>query len=312
MDAQVTVFPGETTVETAWARIGELRGRRITDVVLVDDQRKFAGVVRLQEIAAAEPEDRLDSLQDLRAVHVHPMASREEVVDVLNQHRLASLTVVDLDGRVMGVIRHDALVVAAQDSAAADMQQMVGASGEERALSSPWFGIRSRLPWLNVNLLTAFIASAVVGLFEGTLARFTAVAILLPVVAGQSGNTGAQALAVTMRGLALREIRVSHAFRVLRKELLLGLVNGLSIGVVTSLGVFLWSGNRGLALVMFAAMVVSMAAASVAGGAIPIVLVRLGRDPATASSILLTTITDVVGFSTFLGLATGLAQFLAE
>ena len=95
MDAQVTVFPGETTVETAWARIGELRGRRITDVVLVDDERKFSGVVRLQEIAAAEPEHRLDSLQDPRAVHVHPMASREEVVDVLNQHRLASLTVVD-------------------------------------------------------------------------------------------------------------------------------------------------------------------------------------------------------------------------
>ena len=113
-----------------------------------------------------------------------------------------------------------------------------------------------------------------------------------------------------MRGLALREIRVSHAFRVLRKELLLGLVNGVAIGTVTSAGVYLWSDNRGLAIIMFVAMVFSMAAASVAGGAIPILLVRLGRDPATASSILLTTITDVVGFSTFLGLATSLAHLL--
>jgi Mg/Co/Ni transporter MgtE len=112
---------------------------------------------------------------------------------------LASLAVVELDGRVVGSILHDAFVEAAQEDAAADMQQMVGASTEERALSSPWFGVRSRLPWLNINLITAFFASAVVGLFESTRARFTAVAILMPVVAGQSGNTGAQALAVSMR-----------------------------------------------------------------------------------------------------------------
>lgn len=312
MDARVTTFSADTTVEDAWSRIRQLRGRRITDVVLVDDDRKFEGVVRLQDIAAAEPEDTLGSLKSSRPIHIHPMASREEVVELLNQYRLASLAVVDLEGRVAGIIRHAALVEAAQEDAAADMQQMFGASTDERALSSPWFGIKSRLPWLNINLLTAFLASAVVGLFESTIARFTAVAILLPVVAGQSGNTGAQALAVTMRGLALREIRVSHAFRVLRKEMLLGLVNGLCIGVVTSLGVYLWSHNQGLTLIMFAAMVFSMSAASVAGAAIPIILVRLGRDPATASSILLTTITDVVGFSTFLGLATALSTLLAR
>ena len=310
MDARVTAFALDTTVEAAWERLRGLRRRRITDVVLVDDERRFAGVVRLQDIVTAEPGEKLGALMDPRAVQIHPMATREDVVERLNRYRLASMAVVDMERRVVGVIRHDALVEAAQEDAAADMQQMVGASTEERALSTPWFGVRSRLPWLNINLLTAFLASAVVGLFEGTLARFTAVAILLPVVAGQSGNTGAQALAVTMRGLALREIRAAHAFRVLRKELLLGLVNGISIGLVTSGGVYLWSHNRGLALVMFIAMVLSMTAASVSGAAIPIVLTRLGRDPATASSIVLTTITDVVGFSTFLGLATMLAYLL--
>jgi len=171
--------------------------------------------------------------------------------------------------------------------------------------------VRSRLPWLNINLVTAFLAASVVGLFEGTIARFTAVAVLLPVVAGQSGNTGAQALAVTMRGLALREIRVSHGFRVLVKELIIGTVNGIAIATVTSIGVYVWSRNLGLCLVMFIAMIISMIAASAAGAMIPVVLVKLNRDPATASSIILTTVTDIVGFFTFLGLATLLSGMLA-
>jgi magnesium transporter len=212
---------------------------------------------------------------------------------------------------VVGIIRQAGLLGAAQEDAIADLQQMVGGSSEERALSRPWVGVRSRLPWLNVNLVTAFVAASVVGLFESTIARFTAVAVLLPVVAGQSGNTGAQALAVTMRGLALREIRVSEGLRVLSKELVVGLINGLAIALVTSLGVYLWSRNAGLALVMFIAMVISMVAASAAGALIPIILVKLNRDPATASSIILTTVTDVVGFFTFLGLATLLAEMLA-
>jgi magnesium transporter len=155
------------------------------------------------------------------------------------------------------------------------------------------------------------MAASVVGLFEDTIARFTAVAVLLPVVAGQSGNTGAQALAVTMRGLALREFRVSEAFRVLVKELIIGLVNGLAIAIVTSIGVYAWSRNFGLSLVMFLAMIVSMMAASAAGAIIPVALVKLNRDPATASSIILTTVTDIVGFFTFLGLATWFASMLA-
>jgi magnesium transporter len=239
------------------------------------------------------------------------MTPRDEVVELLNEHRLSSLPVVDLQNQVVGIIRQSGLVEAAQQDAVSDLQQMVGGSAEERALSPPSVGIRSRLPWLNINLVTAFLAASVVGLFEGTIARFTAVAVLLPVVAGQSGNTGAQALAVTMRGLALREIRVSQASRVLVKELIVGLVNGIAIAVVTSIGVYLWSQNVGLALVMFLAMIISMIAASAAGAMIPVVLVKLNRDPATASSIILTTVTDVVGFFAFLGLATLLANMLA-
>lgn len=311
MDARVTVFRSGTSVRSAMDQIRELRDRRISDLVVVDDEGKFEGSVRLQDVVGAEPEQLLGELESPLAVSVHPMTTRDEVVELLNKYRLASLPVVDLQERVVGIIRQSGLVEAAQEDALADLQQMVGGSAEERALSPPKVGIRSRLPWLNINLVTAFLAASVVGLFESTIARFTAVAVLLPVVAGQSGNTGAQALAVTMRGLALREFRVSEASRVLMKELVIGFVNGTAIAVVTSISVFIWSRSWGLSLVMLLAMVVSMIAASAAGALIPVALVKLNRDPATASSIILTTVTDVVGFFTFLGLATLLSGMLA-
>jgi magnesium transporter len=193
---------------------------------------------------------------------------------------------------------------AAQQDAVADAQAMVGASREERALSAPIEAIRSRLPWLQINLATAFLASAVVGLFDSTIAQLTTLAALMPVVAGQAGNTGAQALAVTQRGLALREIRVSHVWRLLRKEALVGATNGFAIALMTALVVMLKTQNAMLALVIAVAMVFSMTLAAVSGAGIPILLTALGRDPATASSIVLTTITDTTGFFSFLGLAT--------
>jgi magnesium transporter len=191
-----------------------------------------------------------------------------------------------------------------------DILTMVGASRDERALSSVLFVVRKRLPWLSINLLTAFLAAAVVGLFEDTIARFTALAVLLPVVAGQSGNTGAQALAVTMRGLVLREIGTSQWLRVARKEVGAGFWNGVAIALMTSAGVLFWSSSMGLALVIGVSMVIAMVAAGFSGVVIPVVLSKLGQDPAQSSSIILTTVTDVVGFFAFLGIATMLSDLL--
>jgi magnesium transporter len=187
---------------------------------------------------------------------------------------------------------------------------MVGASKEERALSPALFAVRKRLPWLQINLGTAFLAASVVGLFEATIERVTALAILLPVVAGQSGNSGAQALAVTMRGLFLREIRAGSWPRVLLKELAVGALNGVAVAIVCAGGVYAWSRSPGLSLVIGVAMVIAMVVAGVAGAAIPTVLSALGQDPAQSSSIILTTVTDVAGFFTFLGLATLFAGLL--
>jgi magnesium transporter len=212
--------------------------------------------------------------------------------------------------RLLGVIRHAALIKVLQEETANDIQTMVGVSPDERALSSAWFSVRKRLPWMEINLLTAFLAAAVVGLFEDTIARFTALAVLLPVVAGQSGNAGAQAQAVTMRGLALREITIRNWFRVMFKEINVGLMNGIAIALTTAAGVYVWSRSFGLALVISIAMIISMIAAGIAGSLIPIMLTRFGQDPAQSSSILLTTVTDVAGFISFLGIATLLAALL--
>jgi magnesium transporter len=310
MDPQVTTFHSDSTVKDARARIRALRGRRVYDIFLVDEDGILAGVVPLQEIMLARPNSRLAELSSGAPASVHVMSTREEVVDVLNQRRLTTLAVVDLDQRLLGVIRHDALVAAAQAEMSADIQTMVGASKEERALSKATFAVRKRLPWLQINLATAFLAAAVVGIFEDTIARFTALAVLLPVVAGQSGNTGAQALAVTMRGLALREIRLHHWLRISFKEANVAAINGVAVALTTAAGVYVWSQSVGLALVIMLSMIISMIAAGLSGAIIPMILTALGQDPAQSSSIILTTVTDVVGFFSFLGIATLLVSML--
>jgi magnesium transporter len=310
MDPRVTALRPGTTVAEALDRLRPLRAQRIQEVFLVDGGGRLVGAVSLQDLALAPPPARLEALGRGAPPSVPSMATREDVLERLEQSRLTTLPVLDLDERLLGVIRHDALVTAAREEASVDIQTMVGASREERALSPVSFAVRKRLPWLQVNLATAFLAAAVVGLFEDTIARFTALAVLLPVVAGQSGNTGAQALAVTMRGLALREIRVRHWLRVSGKEINVAVINGVAVALTTALGVYVWSRSPGLALVICLSMVISMVAAGLSGAAIPMVLSALGQDPAQSSSIILTTVTDVVGFFSFLGIATLLAGLL--
>ena len=310
MDPRVMLLRGDTTVREALARIRSSRRRATRRLFVVDNMNRLEGQVDIQDVATASATTRLEEIQrPVRAV-VNAVAPREEVVEIIEQYKLTDLPVVDVDGRLIGVVRYRNLMAAAENEATVAMQTMVGVSKDEKALSNVSFAVRKRLPWLNINLVTAFLAAAVVGIFENTIAQFTALAVLLPVVAGQSGNTGAQALAVIMRGLALREIRLRHWQRVLFKETLAGLLNGVAIALVTGLGVLLWSQSWGLASVIAAAMVLSMALASLSGAAIPLLLTRLGQDPAQSASIILTTVTDVVGFFSFLGLATVFARFL--
>jgi magnesium transporter len=304
MDPRVLLFRAETSVREALARIRGLGRRRMRMLFIVDEHNRLKGQVDIQDLAMESSSTRLEEIQRPIQAMVNAVAPREEVVEILEHYRLTDLPVVDTEERLIGVVRYRNLVAAAEDEATVALQTMVGVSKDERALSKVSFAVRKRLPWLHINLLTAFLAAAVVGLFEDTIAKYTALAVLLPVVAGQSGNTGAQALAVTMRGLAIREIRARQWPRIVFKEMSAGFWNGIAIALTTSLGVFLWSDSTGLALVIGSSMVLSMVIAGIFGATIPLVLTAIGQDPAQSSSILLTTVTDVAGFFSFLGIAT--------
>ena len=304
MDPRVTAFRPDTTAREALAHLRTLGNRAIHEVFVIDEERRLSGSVGIQDLALAEPDARLDELAKLNPPCIQALAPQEELVALVEERRLTSLPVIDISERLVGVVRYADLLSATQRDATADIQTMVGVSREERALSTAAFAVRKRLPWLQINLATAFLAAAVVGIFEDTIAQFTALAVLLPVVAGQSGNTGAQSLAVTMRGLTLREIQVRHWLRIARKELAVGAINGVAVALVTSLGVYVWSQSIGIAAVIGASMISSIVIAGLAGVSVPMLLTLLRQDPAAASSIVLTTITDVTGFLTFLGFAT--------
>ncbi len=310
METRVVHFRDSATVEETLARLRKSRTQSSRSLFVIDGDNKLSGRVTLQDLALASPTAVLSELVIPVSAVVNPIASRDEVVELLEQHKLVDLAVVDVEGRLLGIIYHRTLIQAIQEDATADIQTMVGASKEERALSPALFAVRKRLPWLQINLLTAFMAAFVVGLFEDTIARFTALAVLLPVVAGQSGNAGAQALAVTMRGLALREIGLRHWLRVTVKEVQTGLLNGLAVALTCGIGVYVWSGSIGLVIVIAASMVLAMIMAGFAGAIVPIGLTRVGQDPAQSSSIILTTVTDIAGFFSFLGIATLLANML--
>ena len=305
------VFPLQPTM-TVQEALDLLRGQRFHRrptqsrriLLLLDDDGRLLGIVAIQDLALAGLDETLEDFMQKPPASVTPEATREEILEVLEENRVSSLPVVNAEGRLVGIVRQEELDAIAREDAIGDIQAMFGVSREEQALSPPLFSVRQRLPWLQINLFTAFAAAAVVGLFEDVIASYTALAVLLPVVAGQSGNTGAQALAVVMRGLALREISLGQWPRVLHKELQVGLLNGLGVAVTTMLMVFLWSRSLGLMTIIGLAMVLSMVLAGIAGSAVPLVLTRLGLDPAQSSSIIMTTITDIMGFFSFLGIAT--------
>ena len=310
MDPSVTPIRSDLSIVEALARLRAVRSRGLRELFVVDGEMRLIGRVEIQDLAMAEQEQGLGEITRPLIAAVKDLDPREDVVKILQHQPITELPVVNHSGRFVGVIRQAALVSAIESETTVDIQTMVGASRDERALSGPVFAVRKRLPWLQVNLLTAFLAAAVVGLFENTIAKFTALAVLLPVVAGQSGNAGLQALAVTMRGLVLREISPRQWPRMVWKEASVGLANGLAIAATTAVGVWFWSGSIGLVAVITSAMVASMVIAGVSGALVPIMLRRFGQDPAQSSSIVLTTITDVAGFFSFLGIATLLSSML--
>ncbi|HBP89437.1 MAG TPA: magnesium transporter [Nitrospirales bacterium] len=311
MDVQFFALPEDLTVEEAIQQVRtHAATQQLNEIYIIDRRQALVGVLSLRDLFLASPKKNLAVYMKRELPTIHPLENQEQVVEICNEWKVLTIPVTDLDGRLLGIISSQDIIQVEKEEATISMQTMVGASKDERALSPPRFAIKKRLPWLQINLLTAFLAAFVVGLFEDTIARFTALAVLLPVVAGQSGNTGAQALAVVMRGLALRDIRPSQWLRVTLKESYVALANGVAVAATTCTAVFFWSHSWGLTLVIGVSMIISMVMAGFAGAIIPIILRSLKQDPAQSSSIILTTVTDVAGFFSFLGLATVFSALL--
>ncbi len=311
MEPRVASLSIDLSVTQAISQIRKAPREALLYLYVTGRDGKLIGVLTMRDLLLAAPRDPIEGLVKRNIVTVPATMESQEVVSLMRERGFLALPVVDFEGRLVGVVKHDEALEASQLEAFEDLAKLVGAGADERALSPVSTVVRSRLPWLYVNLVTAFMAAAVVGIFEETISDIAVLAVLLPVVAGQGGNTGCQSLAVVMRGLALREIIPGVKTRVVMKELLGGLINGISIAIVTAVVVVGWRLAKGesltfclaLAAVIGMAMVVNMVAAALAGAVIPLALRALGRDPAQSSSIFLTTVTDIVGFASFLGFA---------
>lgn len=297
-------FHSHMKVRDAISKIKTTTGKRVSAYTyIVDDEHRLVGVLSMYNLIKASGESNLESIMKRGVYTVDCFTERQKIVDELKQYRYSTAPVVDSQNHMLGIIRAERLIGQGQQNVAGDIQKMVGVSAEERTFSSVWFSLRKRLPWLHVNLATAFAAAGVVAIFEDIIHQITALAVFLPVVAGQGGNSGAQTLAVVMRGLVMREIPKGRFKKLILKEGIVGCINGVIIGIVTGLIAWLWRGNPFLGIVIGMGMIVNLIAAGLSGAAIPIAMKKLGADPAQSSSIILTTVTDVVGFFAFLSFA---------
>ncbi len=276
------------------------------EVYVVDARRHLMGTISFRALATNAPARPVRELMEEPAETVGPETDQEEVARVMARHNLAAVPVVDEDRRLLGCVTFDDVTDVVEAEATEDILKFGGTSPDEELGGSWLAAVRSRLPWLYVNLVTAFLAGAVVYAFKDVVARIVVLAAWQPIIAGMGGNAGTQALAVTVRRLALGLISPSEFSRVVGKEMVVGLINGLANGLVVALVAVLLHQGPMLGLVVFLAMAGNLLVAGFAGGFIPILLERFRVDPAIASSIFVTTFTDVCGFWLLLGLASTL------
>jgi magnesium transporter len=315
MEPPAAVFRPDDTVATATATLRELVKRVfVTYSFVTDEENRLVGVITFRDLLFSDESTTLGGMMLRTPFALRPdMDLADAMKQVVNRH-FPVYPVVDETGRLIGQVRGQVLFEERVIDISLQAGTMVGVVDEER-LATPWpRSLRFRHPWLQLNLLTAFLAAAVVGIFQGTIDRLVILAMFLPVLAGQSGNTGCQALAVTLRGMTLGELRKGAGKTLVGKEALLGLLNGGLVGISAALGMLFVARAQGnpealvLSVVVFVAMIGSCVISGLSGALIPLTLKRLGADPATASSIFLTTATDVASMGILLGLATVLVR----
>jgi magnesium transporter len=293
---------------TAGEAITALQAARDVEMVfylyVVDERRHLVGVVSLRRLLLVPPDTPLKRIMTTDVYSVRVETDQEEVARQVASYNLLAIPVVDSENKLAGVITVDDVIDVIKDEATEDVFRLAGVSRDDGVLTPPYDSLRQRLPWLLVNLVTAFLAASVVGLFTETISKVLILATFMPVVAGMGGNAGTQTLAVIVRGLALGELTWSNARHALFKEGLVGLGNGLATGFVGAFVAWAISRDWRIALILMAAMLINMFVAAIAGTLVPLGLRALKIDPALASSVFITTVTDMSGFLSFLGLAT--------
>ena len=311
MNPQVFALNEDITVGEA---ITELQGNRDVEMVfylyVVDERRHLVGVTSLRRLLLVSPETPLKRIMTTDLISARVDMDQEEVARLVASYNLLAIPVVDEENKLAGVITVDDIIDVIKDEATEDIYRLAGVAGDERAFTPAGESLRKRLPWLGVNLVTAFVAASVVALFEGTIEQVTALAVFMPIVAGMGGNAATQTLTVIVRGIALGELTWSNSRKALVKEALVGAGNGVVLGLVAALVAWVTRGSPVLGLVLCAAMIINMFVAATAGTLVPLGLRAANVDPALASSVFITTLTDVFGFFSFLGLATIFMRYI--
>ena len=303
MQREVVIAPEHWTVGDAidFMRGAETLPEQFYHIILVDPRLHPLGNVTLGRIMASPRAAALKDLVD-EGFHVIPVTRAEgDVAYMFNQYHLISAPVVDEEGRVVGVITIDDAMTVLDEENEEDIFRLAGV-GEGGVNDSVIQTSKQRLPWLGVNLVTAILASLVISIFESAIGQLVALAVLMPIVASMGGNAGTQSLTVTVRALATKDLTTANVRRVLMREIVVGLINGLVFAVVMGIVGVIWFGGPELGYVIAAAMVINLVVAGFAGSGIPVVMDRMGIDPALGSGTFVTTVTDVIGFFAFLGL----------
>jgi magnesium transporter len=313
MNPNVFALSEDLTVGEA---ISALQAARDVEMVfylyVVDARRHLVGVVSLRRLLLVSPETPLKRIMTTDLTSARVDVDQEEVARIVASYNLLAIPVVDEENKLVGVITVDDVIDVIKDEATEDLYRLAGVASDEHVFTPAADSLKKRLPWLLVNLGTAFLAASVVKLFQGTITEVVAFAVLMPIVAGMGGNAATQTLTVIVRGIALGELTWSNTRKALLKEALVGLGNGVALGVVAALGAWALQGNPMLGVILGLAMVINMFVASVAGTLIPMTLRVLKVDPALASSVFITTLTDVFGFLSFLGLGTLFLRMLQQ
>jgi magnesium transporter len=278
--------------------------QRTSSLLVVDRQGVFLGKLSLEALLTKNPQTLVADVMDSNAEYVHVLTPLADVAVLFQRRDLALLPVVDDDRRLAGRIILDDAIQLIRTEAEQPMMQMAGLDVEEDLLAPIATSAGRRLFWLGINLATAFLAAWVIGLFQAALDKFVALAVLMPIVASMGGIAGSQALTLVIRGLALGQITDANTRWLAVKEITIAVINGFVWALVVGAIAWLWFGQSGIAIILGVAMIINLLAAAVSGLAIPLLLERLGIDPALSGSVVLTTVTDVVGFMSFLGLAT--------